>query len=135
MSIRTAYARRLLCVVSDKEYYHHMPRVSIPITQVTDDGVIQPAQTNGDATNDHQLDFNDGRVILEISTTVSDTVTIITPGVVGSGLAIADKPIVMTGTQTTVAGPVPPAVYNQPAGSVQIDCGVSTTTKFRAYRV
>lgn len=111
-----------------------MPRVSIPVTQVTDTGVVQPAQTNGDATNDHQLDFNDGRVMLEISTTVSDTVTIITPGTVG-GFAVADNVITLTGTQTKLVGPLSPQTYNQPDGTVQIDIGVSTTTKFRAYRI
>ena len=112
-----------------------MPRVAIPITQVTDDGVVQPAQTDGDAANDHFLAFNDGRVMLEISTTANDTVTIETPGVVGTGLAVADKDIAMVGTQTKVVGPLAPQVYNQPNGQVYVNCGVSTTTKFRAYRV
>lgn len=111
-----------------------MARVSIPITQCNDLGVLQPAQTNGDAVNDHQLDFNDGRVVLEISTTANDTVTIITPGSVG-GFGVADNVINFVGTQTKLVGPLAPAVYNQADGSVQIDITASATTKFRAYRV
>lgn len=110
-----------------------MPRVSIPVTQCTDLGVVPPAQTNGDATNDHQLDFNDGRIVLEVVTTAADTMTIITPGLVG-GLAVADQ-VVALPIGTKMVGPFSPAIYNQADGTVQIDITVSTTTKFRAYRV
>lgn len=114
-----------------------MPRVNIPITQLTDDGVAPPAATAADATNDHQLAFNDGRVFVEVVSTdaAAQSVTIITPGTVGSGLAVADKTVAVPAGATRYVGPLAPQVYNQPDGTVQIDPSISTTLGLRAYRI
>lgn len=40
-----------------------MPRVAIPVTAIVRAGLTPPAETNGDATNQHEL-ANNGRVII-----------------------------------------------------------------------
>lgn len=113
-----------------------MPRTSIPITKSTDAGVAQPAQTNGDLTNLMYLPYNDGRVLLEVvsSDAGAQTVTVETPGVV-NGLAIADQVVSVAAGATKYLGPFPPAVYNQPDGTVNVNPSVNTTLKFRAYQI
>jgi hypothetical protein len=113
-----------------------MARVSIPITQLTDAGVAQPAQTASDAANGHSLLFNDGRVIVEVQNTnaAAKTVTFETPATVG-GFAVADNTVSIPNGATLTFGPFAPSVYNQADGSVWIDVEISTDLKFRAYRV
>lgn len=113
-----------------------MPPVSIPVTQLTDAGVAPPAQTNGDLTNGNQLDFNDGRIIVEVISTDAgaQSVTVVTPGSVG-GFAIADNVVAVPAGATRIIGPLSPSTYNQSDGSVRVNPSVSTTLKFRAYRV
>jgi len=110
-----------------------MPRTVIPITDVTRTGTTQPSQTSGDASNNHYLAYNDGRVMLEL-TAASGTVvyTIITPGTV-DGLAVSDLTVSVT-TTPKVVGPLPPAVYNQADGTVNIDVD-SANGRARAYRL
>lgn len=113
-----------------------MPPVSIPVTQVLDTGVTPPAQTNGDLANGNQLDFNDGRIIVEVisSDAGAQSVTVVTPGNVG-GFAVADNVVAVPAGATRILGPFSPATYNQSDGTVRINPSVSTTLKFRAYRV
>jgi hypothetical protein len=113
-----------------------MPPVSIPVTQCLDSGVTPPAQTNGDLVNGNQLDFNDGRIIVEcISTDAgAQSVVIVTPGTVG-GFAIADNTVAVPAGATRIIGPFAPSTYNQSDGSVRINPSIATTLKFRAYRV
>lgn len=113
-----------------------MPRVLIPVTQVTNAGVAPPAQVNSDAVNDHAIAFNDGLVMIEIvsSDAAARTVTFQTPATVGD-LAIADLDVAVPAGATRLVGPLSPALFNQPDGSVNVDVAVSTTLKFRAYRV
>ena len=113
-----------------------MPRVSIPITQVVQEGVAPPAQTNADAANDHQLDFNDGRVLLEVVSTDAgaQSVTVVTPGQ-QSGLGVADLVVSVPAGATRLMGPFSPGTFNNADGTVYIDTTVSTTLKFRAYHL
>ena len=114
-----------------------MPRVDVPITQLTEQGVAPPAQVNADAANDHQLAYNDGRVFVEVvsSDAGAQSVTIITPGTVG-GLAVADQVVAVPAGATRLFGPLPPAIYNQPDGTVSFDPSVTgATLKFRAYHL
>lgn len=113
-----------------------MPRTAIPITKVTDAGVAAPAQTNSDLTNGQYLAFNDGRVILEVISTDAgaQTVTIETPGTVGD-LTVSDRVIAVPAGATRVIGPLPPAVYNQADGTVNVNPSVNVNLKFRAYQI
>lgn len=112
-----------------------MARTPIPITQVTQDGVAQPAQTNSDAANDHELAFNDGRVLLEVGSVDAgaQNVTVVTPGSQG-GLAVADLVVSVPAGGVRLIGPFAPSVFNQADGKVHIDVGVGTL-RFRAYRI
>jgi hypothetical protein len=54
-----------------------MPRVNVPVTQITRTGIAPATEVNGDATNNHSV-VNDGSVWLEVrnaGTTVSRTVS------------------------------------------------------------
>lgn len=114
-----------------------MPRVVIPVTQVLDTGVAPPAQTNGDLTNKHYIDGNDGRIMIEVvsSDAGAQSVTIETPGTVGTGLAIGDQVVAVPAGVTRMIGPFAPGIYNQGDGSIYVNPSVSTTLKFRAYRL
>lgn len=113
-----------------------MPRVEIPVTQLTDSGVAPPAQTNADATNDHYIAGNDGHIMLEIISTDggAQSVTILTPGTFG-GLNLEDRTVSVPAGQTRYVGRLAPGIYNQADGSIYLDPSVSTNLKFRAYRV
>jgi hypothetical protein len=113
-----------------------MPRVEIPIVQITRAGVAPAAQVTGDATNDHYLAWNDGGVVLEVGNVdagASHAATVITPGSVDS-LAVADLTITVPASATRYAGPFPPAIYNQSDGTVQIDAD-GTNLRFRAFAI
>lgn len=112
-----------------------MPRVEIPVTQLTDAGVAPPAQTNGDATNDHYIAGNDGHIVLEIISTDAgaQTVTILTPGNFG-GLNVEDRVVAVPAGATRYVSKLAPGLYNQADGSVYLDPSVSTNLKFRAFR-
>lgn len=114
-----------------------MPRVNIPITQLSQAGVAPPAQVSSDATNDHELAYNDGRVFLEVTNTNAgaQTVTIPTPGLVG-GLNIEDISVSVPGSNgVRLIGPLPMGLVNQADGKVHIDVTIATDLKFRAYHL
>jgi hypothetical protein len=114
-----------------------MPRVNIPITQLSQAGVAPPAQVSSDATNDHELAYNDGRVFIEVSNVNASpqSVTIPTPGQV-SGLNIDDITVsVPATTGVRLIGPLSPGLVNQADGKVHIDVTIATDLKFRAYHL
>lgn len=111
-----------------------MPRVSLPISQINRSALTQQAQTNGDAVNNHQFDFNDGQVFLEVQASAGTVnITIVTPGTV-DGLAVADLTLAVTNPAVKFIGPFPPAVYNQGDNTVQINTD-SANARFRAYKL
>jgi hypothetical protein len=113
-----------------------MARVSIPVTALSRAGVAPPAQTDADATNKNQLDSNDGLTWVEIVSTDagSQTVGFEIPATV-DGQSVIAKTVTVPAGATRNAGPWPVATYNQSGGPVFIDPSVSTTLKFRAYRL
>ncbi len=117
-----------------------MPRVEIPVTTISRSGATPPSQTTADATNDHYIANNDGRIFLEIISTdgSTQTVTVETP-VVEDGLALDDQVISVPAGATRLAGPFSTTTFNQTGvgdeNKVFINPSVSTNLKFRAYRV
>jgi len=113
-----------------------MARVNVPLTPLVRTGTTPPAQVNGDTANNHQILNNDGNVFIEAvsSDAGSQNVTIETPGVV-DGLAVADLVVAVPAGATRLIGPFPTSIYNQVDGSLFVDVSVSTTIKFRAYRL
>lgn len=117
-----------------------MPRVQIPVRDILRVGVSPAVQVTADATNDHYIADNDGRVFLEVVSTDAATqaVTVITP-VVEDGLQLEDLVFYVPPSGTRYSGPYAIATFNQTAAGeenkVYVDPAVSTTLKFRAYRV
>lgn len=114
-----------------------MARVSIPVTAISRAGVAPPAQTNADSVNKNQIDSNDGLTFVEIisSDAAPQTVNFEIPEAI-DGQTVNPRSVAVAAGATVLAGPFPPATYNQPGGSqLFIDPSVSTTLKFRAYRV
>ena len=109
-----------------------MPRQNIPVTRLTAAGA-DPAEITPVAADDLSF-INDGQTFLEIRNqgAAADTVTIITPATV-EGLAVADVAITVANDATPAhAGPFPPAIFNQPDGTVHVDV-TTANCRFRAY--
>ncbi len=102
-------------------------------------GVSQPAQVNADATNKHYLTGNDGQVVLEVVSTdaASQTVTVqLAPAAAGGVAAVPGQAETIPAGATRILGPFAKSKFDQnAAGDVHFDPSVSTTLKFRAYRV
>lgn len=116
-----------------------MPRVVIPVTEIDRDGVAQPSQVTADATNDHYFTANDGNTFLEIISTDGSprTVEILpNPSYTADGLTVNSLSIAVAAGATVYAGPFRISTFKQNAtNDVYVDPAVSTTLKFRAYRL
>src|SRR5688572_7753276 len=110
-----------------------MPRVNVPITKITRDGVTPPSVTGGDGTNDHELAYNNGRVFVEAKNTSGGAlnITVVSPGTV-DGLAVDDAVVSVNGGATKLIGPRPPQAFNTPDGKVNVDI-TANTWELRAY--
>jgi hypothetical protein len=116
-----------------------MARVNVPITAATEAGTTIPAAVSADATNDHEIPSNDGRVVLEVENThatLARTVTIVTPQTVGAQ-SVSDNAVSIPALSKKIIGPLPPRTYNQQsgadAGKVYIDVAENTDLKLRAF--
>lgn len=90
-----------------------MPRVTIPVTKLSDAGVADPAETNGDTVNGNTVP-NTGKTLLRIRNahaTLPQTVTFVTPVTTG-GKAVSDNPIAIPATETRTFGDFNPSVYS-----------------------
>ena len=99
---------------------------------------VQPALTNGDATNDHYFTGNEGDVVLEVVSTDagSQTVTVKRSPTFRVGMPLTDEVITVAASETRVIGPFSKAEFDQNgSGDVYFDPSVSNTLDFRAYRV
>jgi hypothetical protein len=113
-----------------------MARTNIPVTQITVAGVAPAAQV-ADPTNDHKIEGNDGRVLLELQNTSASeslTATIQTPRTVAGGVAVSEDEVTVPKESTRFAGPFPPQTFNQSNGQVYVDL-TSTSLKLRAFRL
>lgn len=100
-----------------------MPRASIPVTKLTDAGVADPAETNGDATNNHSL-ANSGKTVLRVRNahaTLARNLTLGTPITVG-GKAVADTVVSIPALATRTFGDLSTALYGT---SVPVDVETS----------
>ncbi len=102
-------------------------------------GVAAPAQTNGDATNKHYFGPNDGQIVLEVvsSDAGSQTVTIKAPSAAAAAGTGSDRTETIAAGATKLLGPFEQTRHNQDTVNkrVYVDPSVSTTLKFRAYKV
>jgi hypothetical protein len=117
-----------------------MPRVAIPVNEIVREGLAQPAQVTADATNDHYIAGNDGQVFIEVVSTDASprTVTVHpSPSAQADGLTIAPLVLTVGAGATEYFGPFKPSTFNQEqvARQIWLDPSVSTTLKFRAYKI
>lgn len=90
-----------------------MPRVNVPVTEITRAGVANATEVDGDATNNHQV-VNDGRVFVEArnsnATSTARTVTVHVERTV-DGQAVASRTNSIAAGATERMGPWPVADY------------------------
>lgn len=110
-----------------------MPRTPVTVTPTDRTGTLaQPAQQNSDTANNMSLAWNDGNVILELSSVTTTTVfTFPIPGLI-DGQTVPSKTVTVAAGVTRIFGPLPPALYNQADGTVQINCDTANG-RIRAY--
>jgi hypothetical protein len=108
-----------------------MPRVAVPVTTFTRAGVVLPAVTTGDATNNHSV-ANDGRVgiIAKNTGATSRNVTFYTVKQV-DGLTAATRVEAIPAGEEQGFGPFDPTVYGT---SLNIDVAHAEVT-LRAIRI
>lgn len=109
-----------------------MPRVNIPVTQITRTGVAPATEVNGDATNNHSL-ANDGTVWIEVrnsGSTVSRTMSAQFANTV-DGVTVDAKTWTIPTSATRRIGPFPTRLYGT-ALLIDVD---NAELKLSAYKV
>lgn len=109
-----------------------MPRVNVPVTNVSRAGVADAAEVNGDSVNHHTVS-NDGRTWLEVRNADASnphTLTVRFPGVV-DGQSVTPKTYPIAATTKRRIGPFPPADYG---AALQVDVD-SAQLKLTAYHI
>jgi hypothetical protein len=120
-----------------------MPRVNIPVTTITRAGVAEPAQVTADATNDHYIsatDFANGDLEIEIESTdaAPQTVEIVAnPDLNVDGLTVSNLTVSIPAGAIRRVAQLRYRSFRQPSDQnrMHLNPSVSTTLKFRAYRV
>jgi len=114
-------------------------RVQIPVTDFVRAGVSPPAQTDGDAVNKHYIAGNDGQIVIEVASSDAgaQTVTVkANPDLDTDGLIVSDLVLSVPAGQTKWFGPFKVQTFKQNTNKdMYLDPSVSTTLKFRAYRL
>lgn len=105
---------------------------TIPVLDVERSG--EEAVTYADGAAEMTLPANDGLVIVEIynPTAGSLTATFATTATLG-GMTLSDQAVTVPAGKTYMAGPWPPAVFNDDRGNVSVaaDAGL----QLRGYRI
>lgn len=89
-----------------------MPRVNVPVTALSRDGVAPASDVNGDATNGHRVS-NTGKTVIFVRNSSTDTpydVTFVTPGTV-DGQAVGDRIVEIAANTTRYFSRFSPGVY------------------------
>lgn len=90
-----------------------MPRVAVPVSAVTSAGIAMPAETNGDATNNHTIP-NDGRTILIVrnanASSTARTLTIVITGAI-EGFSPTPRTYSIAAGASRVIGPFSTTAY------------------------
>jgi hypothetical protein len=116
-----------------------LARSQIVVTDIVRSGTAPIAQTTADATNKHYFVNSDALVFLEIvsSDGSSQTVTVeASPTFTADGLTVSGLVITVGAGATVLAGPFKVSTFKQDSSyHVYVDPSVSTTLKFRAWRL
>jgi len=115
-----------------------MARSQITVTDIARSGTAPISQTTADASNKHYF-VNDGMTYLEIVSTDagSQTVTVkVNPSYTADSLVVNDLTITIPAGTTRLAGPFKVYTFKQDSSNdAYVDPSVSTTLKFRAWRL
>lgn len=109
-----------------------MPRVTVPVTNLSRAGIADATEANGDSANNHQV-ANDGRMWLEVRNADASnphTLTIRLADVV-DGQTITPKTYPLAATTKRRIGPFPPKDY----GSLLLVDVDSAQLKLAAYHL
>lgn len=117
-----------------------MARSEITVTTIDRDGTDQPSLTDGDASNDHFITGGaDGLTILEIVSSDAGAQTVEippNPNLTADGLTVSNLSIAVGAGDTVLAGPFRTNTFKQDTdNTLYVNPSVSTTLKFRAYRI
>jgi mRNA-degrading endonuclease toxin of MazEF toxin-antitoxin module len=106
-----------------------VPRVTIPVTRLSDAGNADPTETDGDPVNQHALP-NTGRTVLRVRNAGATALdlTLVTPVTVG-GRAVEDTTVSIPAGATRTFGSLSTGLYGT---SVPIDVE-STDLKLLAF--
>lgn len=107
-----------------------MPRISIPVTKLSDAGVADPTETAADPVN-HNSMANTGKTVLRVrnnDATNPHTLTLVTPITV-RGKGVDDTPVSIPASATRTFGDLSTALYGS---SVPVDAD-SAELKFVAF--
>lgn len=109
-----------------------MPRVTIPVTQITRTGVAPATEVNGDPTNNHTLS-NDGTVWLEVRNSGSTVARIISAQFANTvdGVTVDAKTWSIPTSATRRIGPFPVRLYGN---TLNIDVD-NAELKLTAYKL
>ena len=112
-----------------------MPRTAIPVTQIVRAGIAKPIIMAGDATNDHSIASNNGRLFLEIKNTdATIRGLIIQTPLVTDNLALADLSVGVPAGETWMVGPFSTQTFNQTDESIWVDL-TEATWEFRVFKL
>lgn len=109
-----------------------MPRVNVPVTNISRAGVADASPTNGDATNNHTI-ANDGKMWLEVSNADASNPHNLTVHIqdVVDGQAVAPRVYAIAASGKKRIGPWPVGDYGS---ALQVDVD-STQLKLTAYHL
>lgn len=109
-----------------------MPRVNVPVTQITRSGVAPATEVSGDATNNHSV-ANDGSVWLEVRNSGSTVPRTVSARFVNTvdGVTTPAKTWSVATSATKRIGPFPVRLYGS---SLQIDVD-NAELKLTAYKL
>lgn len=98
-------------------------------------GVSEPSPTAGDASNDHYIANNDGRIVLRARNTGggAQTITFKTKYNI-QGMTLGDNPVSVINGGVKWVGPFSPGIFDSTGGSLHIDVAESTW-EFLAFHV
>ena len=116
-----------------------MSRSQITVTDTTRSGATAIAQTVADSSNGHYFTGLTGQEWIEIVNTAASAATVtikVSPTYTADGLVVSDLPIIVGAGATVVAAPFKVLTFKQNStNDVYINPGVSTTLKFRVWRL
>jgi archaellum component FlaG (FlaF/FlaG flagellin family) len=108
-----------------------MPRVVVPVTEVTRAGILPATEVAGDATNNHYVN-NDGVTWLEIRNAGASSRTFTSVvNVTVDGAVVTNPTVTLAASATKKVGPFPTAIYGS-TFNFNVD---HTDIKITAYRL